>query len=67
MGLACHCTLCADINGLSLRAAVRWGAEDRHALKPRRRCITRAALANKRVRASATGQAAGSAQHVLAD
>ncbi len=49
-------TLCADIDGCSLHAAVRSSADDRQALEQLCRCITRPALANERVRANAAGQ-----------
>ncbi len=39
-------TLCADINGFSLHAAVRCAADDRDALEQLCRYITRPALAN---------------------
>jgi hypothetical protein len=40
--------LCADINGFSLHAAVRCGADERQALEQLCRYITRPALANER-------------------
>ena len=49
-------TLCADINGFSLHAAVRCAAEDRDALEQLCRYITRPALANERVQINAAGQ-----------
>jgi hypothetical protein len=49
-------TLCADINGFSLHAAVRCGADDRQALEQLCRYITRPALANDRVQCNAAGQ-----------
>ncbi len=49
-------TLCADIDGLSLHAAVRCGADDRQALEQLCRYITRPALANERVQTNASGQ-----------
>ena len=49
-------TLCADINGFSLHAAVRCGADDRQALEQLCRYITRPALANERVQTNAAGQ-----------
>ena len=49
-------SLCADINGFSLHAAVRCGADDRQALEQMCRYITRPALANERVQTSAAGQ-----------
>ena len=47
---------CTDINGSSLHAAVRSGAEDCQALEQLCRYITRPALANERVRTNAGGQ-----------
>ena len=49
-------TLCADIDGFSLHATVRCGADDRQALEQLCRYITRPALANERVQTNATGQ-----------
>jgi len=49
-------TLCADIQGFSLHAAVRCGADDRQALEQLCRYITRPALANERVQTNAAGQ-----------
>ena len=49
-------TLCADIDGFSLHAAVRCGADDRKALEQLCRYITRPALANERVQCNAAGQ-----------
>ena len=49
-------TLCADINGFSLHAAVRCAADDRDALEQLCRYITRPALANERVQTNAAGQ-----------
>ena len=49
-------TLCADIDGFSLHAAVRCGADDRQALEQLCRCITRLTLANERVQTNAAGQ-----------
>ena len=49
-------TLCANIQGLSLHAAVRCGADDRQALEQLCRYITRPALANERVQTNAAGQ-----------
>ena len=49
-------TLCADIDGFSLHAAVRCGADDRQVLEQLSRYITRAALANERVQTNAAGQ-----------
>ena len=48
--------LCADINGFSLHAAVRCGAEDCQPLEQLCRCITRPALANERVQTNAAGE-----------
>ena len=45
--------LCADIDEFSLHAAVRCGADDRHALEQLCRYITRPALANERVQTNA--------------
>jgi hypothetical protein len=44
------------MQGLSLHAAVRCGADDRQALEHRCRYITRSALANERVQTNAAGQ-----------
>ena len=53
-------TLCADIDGFSLHAAVRCGADDRQALEQLCRCITRTitrpALANERAQTNVAGQ-----------
>ncbi len=49
-------TLCADIDGFSLHAAVRCGADDRQALEPLCRYVTGPALANERVQTNAAGQ-----------
>ena len=49
-------TLCADIDGFSLHAAVRCAAQDRQALAQLCRHITRPALANGRMQAAAAGQ-----------
>ena len=49
-------SLCADIDGFSLHAAVRCGADDRQALEQLCRYITCPALANERVQTNATGQ-----------
>ena len=49
-------TLCADIDGFSLHAAVRCGADDRQALEQLCRYVTRPALANERVQTNAAGQ-----------
>ena len=48
--------LCADINGFSLHAAVRCGADERQAPEQLCRYITRPALANERVPCNAAGQ-----------
>ena len=48
--------LCADIDGFSLHAAVRCGADERQALEQLCRYITRPALANERVQTDAAGQ-----------
>ena len=48
--------LCADVQGFSLHAAVRCGADDRQALEQLCRYITRPALANERVQCNAAGQ-----------
>jgi hypothetical protein len=48
--------LCADMDGFSLHAAVRCGADDRQALEQLCRYITRPALANERVQTNAAGQ-----------
>ena len=49
-------SLCTDIDGFSLHAAVRCGADDRRALEQLCRYITRPALANERVQTNAAGQ-----------
>jgi hypothetical protein len=49
-------TLCADIDGFSLHAAVRCSADDRQGLEQLCRYITRPALANERVQTNAAGQ-----------
>ena len=49
-------SLCADIDGFSLHAAVRCAADDRQALEQLCRYITRPALANERVQTNAAGQ-----------
>ena len=59
-------TLCADIDGFSLHAAVRCGADDRKALEQLCRYITRPALANERVQPNAAGQVVAQAQDPLA-
>ena len=51
-------TLCADIDGFSLHATVRCGADDRQALEQLCHYITRPALANDRVQTNAAGQVA---------
>ena len=48
--------LCADMQGFSLHAAVRCGADDRKALEQLCRYITRPALASERVQTNAAGQ-----------
>ena len=48
--------LCADIDGFSLHAAVRCGADDRQALEQLCRYINRPALANERVQTNTAGQ-----------
>ena len=48
--------LCADEQGFSLHAAVRYAAEDRQALEQLCRTITRSALANERVQINSVGQ-----------
>ena len=49
-------TLCADIQGFSLHAAVRCSADDRQALEQLCRYITRPASANEHVQTNAAGQ-----------
>ena len=49
-------TLCADMQGFSLHAAVHCGAGVRQALEQLCRYITRPALANERVQTNAAGQ-----------
>ena len=49
-------TLCADIDGFSLHAAVRCGADDRQGIEQLCRYITRPALAKERVQTNAAGQ-----------
>ena len=49
-------TLCADIDGFSLHAAVRCDADDRQALEQLCRYVTRPTLANDRVQTNAAGQ-----------
>jgi Putative transposase len=44
------------VSGLTLHAAVRYGADDRQALEQLCRYITRPALANERVQTNAAGQ-----------
>ena len=46
-------TLCADIDGFSLHAAVRCGTDDRRALEQLCRYITHSALPNERVQTNA--------------
>ena len=48
--------LCANMNGFSLHAAVRCGAEARPALEQLCRTITRPAPADERVQCNAAGQ-----------
>ena len=48
--------LCADIDGFSLHAAVRCGADERRGLEQLCHYITRPALANERVQTNAAGQ-----------
>ena len=48
--------LCADIDGFSLHAAVRCGADDHQALEQLCRYITRPALADERVQTNTAGQ-----------
>ena len=50
--------LCADVQGFSLRAAVRYSADERRSLKQLCRYITRPARANERVQCNAAGQVA---------
>ena len=47
--------LCADIDGFSLHAALRCGADDRQALEQLCRNITRPALDNERVQTNSAG------------
>ena len=49
-------SLCADMQGFSLHAAVRCGAKDRKSLEQLCRYITRTAQANERVQCNAAGQ-----------
>ena len=49
-------TLCADVDGFSLHAVVRSGADDRQALEQLCRYIARPAVANERVQTNAAGQ-----------
>ena len=49
-------SLCADIDGFSLHAAVRCAADDRQALEQLCHYITRPALANERVQTKAARQ-----------
>ena len=48
--------LCADIDGFSLHAAVRCGADQRKALEHLCRYITRPAIANERLKLNRAGQ-----------
>jgi len=48
--------LCADVQGFSLHAAVRCGANDRQTLEQLCHHITRPALANERMLCNAAGQ-----------
>ncbi len=48
--------LCADMEGFSLHAAVRCGADERQALEQLCRYITRPALADERVQTNAAGE-----------
>ena len=48
--------LCADIDGVSLHAAVRVEAHERKRLEQLCRCITRPALSDERVQINAAGQ-----------
>ena len=48
--------LCVDVQGFSLHAAVRSGADERQRLEQVYRYITRPALANERVQCNAAGQ-----------
>jgi len=50
-------TLCADIQGFSLRATVRCDADDREVLEQLCSYSTRPALASERVQTNAVGQA----------
>ncbi|MDZ7590070.1 MAG: transposase [Rubrivivax sp.] len=50
-------TLCADIDGFSLHAAVRVEAQDRQRLEQMCRYVSRPALSNERVQLNAAGQA----------
>jgi Putative transposase len=47
---------CVNMQGFSLHAAVRCGADDRKSLEQLCRYITRPALANERVQCNAAGQ-----------
>jgi len=49
-------TLCADIDGFSLHAAGRCGADDRRALEQLCHYVTRPALTNERVQCNSAGQ-----------
>ena len=59
-------SLSADVDGFSLHAAVRSGADDQQALKQLCRYITRPALADKRVQTNAAGQVVRQGQDSLA-
>jgi hypothetical protein len=48
--------LCAEIEGFSIRAAVRCGADGRHAVEQLCRYITRPTLVNERLQTNATGR-----------
>ena len=58
--------LFADVQGFSLHAAVRCGADDRQALEQLCRYITRPALANDRVQCNAAGPGGAQAEDRLA-
>ena len=58
--------LCADIDGFSLHAAVRCGADDRQALEQLCRYITRPALANERGTDQRCGPGGAQAQDCVA-
>ena len=59
-------TLCADIDGFSLHAAVRCAADDRQTLEQLCRYITRPALAKERVPTNAAAAGGAKAQDNLA-